>query len=368
MRKLASIQRITNLEKIDGKDFIELASIQGWKVIVQKGEFNIRDLVIYIEYDTIIPDKPPFSSMDFLRKRCYKPGYNGFRIRNMKMGNVFSQGIVFNTSILKSRTVYSGMNLTRTLGITRYAPEEQQEQIKTRYNWFIKFIRKLFKIKKKRQVCKYPTDIPKSNEENIQNIFDDLDKNNTYIVTEKLEGQAVTYEFRHKKGLGNKDIFNVYSHNLRRPKEDMSNWWKIAKKLDLKFKMSLFPQDMMIQGEIVGPGIQKNIYALEELDFYVYGAKSLSTGITLGHTGLESLCGTMFLNYVPILLCNVKLMDSVEKMLELSNGQSYINPAQIREGMVWKTDNFKANNTPIHFKVKSPKYLQWLDKKEGKCI
>ena len=49
MRKLASIQRVVDLQPIEGKDRIEVATILGWTVIVQKGQFKIGDLCIYIE-------------------------------------------------------------------------------------------------------------------------------------------------------------------------------------------------------------------------------------------------------------------------------------------------------------------------------
>ena len=44
-RKLASIQRITKLSPINGADKIEVASILGWKVVVQKGLHKEGDLV-----------------------------------------------------------------------------------------------------------------------------------------------------------------------------------------------------------------------------------------------------------------------------------------------------------------------------------
>ena len=64
MRKLASIQRIKSLEPIEGKDRIELCTILGWDVIVQKGEFKEGDLVVYCEYDTVLPIKPEFEFCD----------------------------------------------------------------------------------------------------------------------------------------------------------------------------------------------------------------------------------------------------------------------------------------------------------------
>jgi hypothetical protein len=46
MRKLASIQRIKDLEPIEGADAIEKATVLGWQLVVKKGEFQVRDLLI----------------------------------------------------------------------------------------------------------------------------------------------------------------------------------------------------------------------------------------------------------------------------------------------------------------------------------
>ena len=38
-RKLASIQKILDIQPIEGADAIEVATILGWKVVVKKNEF-----------------------------------------------------------------------------------------------------------------------------------------------------------------------------------------------------------------------------------------------------------------------------------------------------------------------------------------
>ena len=53
MRKLASIQRIKSLEPIAGADSIEMAIVLGWQLVVKKGEFQVNDLCVYFEIDSI---------------------------------------------------------------------------------------------------------------------------------------------------------------------------------------------------------------------------------------------------------------------------------------------------------------------------
>ena len=57
MRKLASIQKIIDIQPIEGADAIEVATVNGWKVVVKKNEFNIDDLVVYVEVDSWIPNQ-----------------------------------------------------------------------------------------------------------------------------------------------------------------------------------------------------------------------------------------------------------------------------------------------------------------------
>jgi RNA ligase (TIGR02306 family) len=94
MRKLASIQKIVDIRPIDGADKIEVAQVLGWEVVVaKKDEFKVGDLVIYIEIDSIVPDKSEF---DFLRDRK-------FRVRTIKLRKQVSQGLILPLSILPSK-------------------------------------------------------------------------------------------------------------------------------------------------------------------------------------------------------------------------------------------------------------------------
>jgi RNA ligase (TIGR02306 family) len=55
MRKLASVRRISDINNIDSADAIECARVDGWNVVVKKGEFKVGDLCIYCEIDSWIP-------------------------------------------------------------------------------------------------------------------------------------------------------------------------------------------------------------------------------------------------------------------------------------------------------------------------
>ena len=114
MRKLATIREITEIQPIEGRDRIVLATVDGWHVIVTKEDFNVGTKCVYCEIDSVLPEKPEF---EFLRSKK-------FRIRTMKMAGVISQGICFPLSILpvkKDGSEYEiGEDVTDIIGVKQY--------------------------------------------------------------------------------------------------------------------------------------------------------------------------------------------------------------------------------------------------------
>lgn len=92
MRKLASIQTISEIHPIEGKDRIVLATVEGWHIIVQKSDFKVGDKCVLIEIDSVLPETPWF---EFLRPKKFK-------IKTLKLSNTVSQGIAFPLSIFEN--------------------------------------------------------------------------------------------------------------------------------------------------------------------------------------------------------------------------------------------------------------------------
>ena len=94
MRKLASIQRIWQIEPIEGADRIELAHVLGWQCVVNKGQFQPMDLAVYFEVDSFLPVREEF---EFMRASSYRKTDimgEGFRLRTMKFRGQISQGLL----------------------------------------------------------------------------------------------------------------------------------------------------------------------------------------------------------------------------------------------------------------------------------
>ena len=120
MRKLATIREVADIRPIQGADNIEVAQIDGWECVVRKGEFHVGEHVIYVEVDSVLPDRPEF---EFMRNRK-------FRVRTIKLRGQVSQGLVFPLAVLPVGTPTElGQDVTKELGIEKYDPQAAQEAV-----------------------------------------------------------------------------------------------------------------------------------------------------------------------------------------------------------------------------------------------
>ena len=124
-RKLASIQRVIDIQPIEGADAIEVASVLGWKCVVKKSEFQPGDQGCFIEIDAQLPDIPVF---EFMRPRK-------FRVRTVRLRGQLSQGLFMPLPLfpqLDGIVLTEGDDVTGLLGITKYDPPGQHGGISNR--------------------------------------------------------------------------------------------------------------------------------------------------------------------------------------------------------------------------------------------
>ena len=118
MRKLASIREIKEIRPVENADAIEVTIVDGWECVVKKSEnFKVGDKIVYIEIDSIVPERPEF---EFLRERK-------FRVRTIKLRKQISQGLVLPLSILPQGRYELEDDVTEVLGIKKYDPEGEVE-------------------------------------------------------------------------------------------------------------------------------------------------------------------------------------------------------------------------------------------------
>ena len=374
MRKLASIQRIKAIAPIEGADAIEKIEVLGWELVAKKGDFKVDDFCVYVEIDSILPDKPEF---EFMRPRK-------FRIRTIRLRGQISQGIAFPTSILPSGTkIEEDLDVTDLLGITKHDPEQEslvvaKEPVFDDKNKYIRFykkhkylitkrIKKALGISTKTVSDDFPSYIPRTDETRVQNMHRGLATHEGKVayVSEKLEGSSTTFIAIKSKGSFLKKLFSkqpmrfiVCSRN-RIVNNKIDDRWYVAKKYDIEKKLTALKMNIAIQGELIGPKIQDNIYKLDDKDFRMYLAYDIDAHKYLTYNELVELSKELSIPLVPILDDNHIIHTDIKQYVDLSLGNSVLNNKQKREGVV-----FRLRDENFSFKSINPAYLFEKEEKE----
>lgn len=331
MRKLASVKRIKDIQPIEGADAIEVATVDGWKVVTKKGEHQIGDLVVYLEIDSWVPQE----LAPFLIKGDAKEynGVKGERLRTVKLRGQVSQGLILPVSVLPAGVVHEGLDVTEILGIQKYDPPMPANLAGEARGLF-------------------PSEVPKTDETRCQNLEDEIaDWYNRDIIfewTEKMDGSSATFF------LSVADDFHVCSRNLSLKERGDNAFWQIAKRYSIQEKMeALGMQGMAIQGELIGEGIQGNKYRMKGVDFFCFTIYDTRTCRYLSAEARKTVCAALGLKHVPVIQTSKLPSRYVSKLLTMAEDKSIINPKQEREGLVFKA----VDDGSIHFKAISNKFL-----------
>jgi RNA ligase (TIGR02306 family) len=327
MRNLASIKIIKNIQNIENSDTLALATIDGWGVVVKRGEYAIGDMVVYCEIDSWIPHEiAPFLSRDN-RPKIYE-GISGNRLKTIKLRGVISQGLLLPTSILNFPFI-EGDDVSEALGIIKWErPIDAGLRGESRGN--------------------FPIEIPKTDEIRVQSIRDySLLAGRKFVMHEKLEGSSITI---YKKN----GEFGVCSRNQNLKESDTNRYWATVRAL--KIEEILAPYDnIALQGELIGPGIQANIYKLSDFRIYFFNILLLNNPNTIAIALNENESAEFFkklgLNKVPY-LGEIVLPEDRNIVIEMADGNSVLYPRQ-REGIVFRN----IDGIPTSFKAISNKYL-----------
>jgi hypothetical protein len=369
-RKLVHIEKIIELVPIPGADFIQSSKILGWECVVKKGEFKVGDLCAYFEIDAIVPPKPEF---EFLKDVKY-------RVKTRKFKGSLSQGLALPLSILPPGKYKEGDDVTQLCNVSHYDPESNlhasnKEPIsenkllkylyKTRPIQFLlkySFFRKLLLPKKEHGA--WPKGIQHTDECRLQNTkYDSLRekfKDKKFYVTVKMDGQSGTFFLKRKNGLFKKFYFGVLSRNIWKKKRDNSNYWQVAIKYDIEkaLKKAIGDKDMIIvQGEICGPGIQKNPENFTELKFFVFNVITVDLDQQYQYDleEMEEFCQQTGLQMVPTFKKELELPEDPKELLKMAEGKCHFNPKHEREGLVFRL--VENGEKLVSFKAISNKFL-----------
>jgi len=362
-RQIAHIEIIESLSPISGADKIEKANVLGWECVVKKGEFAIGEKIIYVEVDSVMPEKPEF---EFLKDRKY-------RVRTIKLKGQVSQGLVLpiTEGNLHLYNKPIGYDVTEMLGITKYLSPSEREEIKKvevnqnkltkfmkRYSWY----RRLFLTRKQKEG--FPYWVYKTDEERIQNIPHVLEqfKDKDVYVTEKIDYQSVTFTGKMVantlpiigKILPKKYQFVVCSRNLT-TNDRNSLYWKVAKKYNIEQILRDNPT-LTIQGEQGDTNVQGNKYGIKEPRMWVFNIIDHENSYQFNYNEMSDFCWKYGLDTVPLWHVGKlsELGSTVHELVEFSKAKSVLADIQ-REGIVVRC--IENGQKLLSFKVINPEFL-----------
>lgn len=344
-RKLARIEKILKISPIKNADAIEVARVGGWDVVVKKGQFDVGNKVVFFEVDSWVQN----SLAPYLTPKGHSPkvyeGVEGNRLRTIKLRGQISQGLIMSLEDVEKWLVEEngvdldngldqrqvGEDLTAFLGIKKYEPPLPAQLAGD-------------------VVGLFPSFIAKTDEIRCQSMdYASYAGTGGWTVTEKLDGSSMTVFL-------NGDKYGVCSRNLEM-KLDSANAASntlitTAISLKLEEKLRKLGRNLAIQGELIGPGIQKNKYKLDKHQFRPFTVFNIDTFSKLPSAEALQVIEELGLTPVPVLSTSYALPQTTDELLKEAEGKSELNNNTEREGIV-----LRSASSAVSFKAISNKFL-----------
>lgn len=359
-RKLARIEIINNIEPIENADFIVKATVNGWNVVVKKDEFAVGDYCVFFEIDSFLPNEEVFSFLGEDKLKEYN-GRKGYRLKTQKMRGVVSQGLALPLRLFpKFYGEGQGEDLTERLDVIKYD---------------VQIADKSGGLLAGNTAGRFPDFLPKTDQERIQNKMNYFTKYEGigFEETLKLDGSSMTcykvkkeltkfqefvnkYSMKFLKKEFYKSVhFGVCSRNLelKRPENGTtSDFWYAAEKYRIE---NTLPVGYAVQGELIGPKIQKNHEKVQDIEFYVFDIFNITEQRYLSpHERKLMMKELSPLKHVPIINERVEIFNeykTLEDLLKRVDTES-MNKGTISEGRVYKSYDGKFS-----FKCINNRYL-----------
>lgn len=325
----SSIQKIEQIAPHPNADRLEIIKMEGlgWQVVAQKDIHKVGDKVIYVEIDSIVPEREQF---EFLRGKR-------FRVRPIRLRQELSYGLILPLKDFGvDPDVEVGTDVDDITEIKHYEKELPKS---------------LGGIAK----GNFPTHIiPKTDEYNLLNstrFFDDLKEVECYISL-KADGSSFT-------AINDNGDISVCSRKLILERSESNAFWNIYD----KYNVGQIPNNIAIQGELVGPKVNGNNLGLNEYQLFVFNVYDISEKGNYKMFGLDEMtefCNRYELPIVKVLYRGVlgEKFATVQDLVDFSMTVKYDNGSD-GEGIVIRPTipvfNQKLNR-PFSVKVINPNY------------
>lgn len=371
-RALARVVIIDQLIGIEGADRIELAIVGGWQVVVQKGLYEVGVTpAVYFEVDSLLDtERPYFESLATLSSKLLHSvdGRTHARIKTMKLRKQLSQGfcIPLSETGLKANV---GEDLTKLLGVLKYEKAEEKEMNNSGG------------VKTGSSALGFPKFVPKTDQTRVQNIsamyLKAVAEGEEFEESFKLDGSSLT-AFVHDgvAGVASRNVgFRLetetrtlvatvlrFIQHCRSRGIRNAKWERVIPKDDNAFTQIVDEQgvieaikhdgrNLAVQGELVGPSIQKGFEGVDKNTFLCYDVYLIDEQRYMLPAERIKFCTDQGVKHVPVNFTGVLQAPTVADAIVRADGPSGLK-GKYREGFV-----YKSTTRDFSFKVISNAYL-----------
>jgi RNA ligase (TIGR02306 family) len=293
----AKVVRIKEINPHPNADALEVTNIYNYPCCIRKDQFEVGDLAVFIEPDTLVPVEKEYFS--FLAPKA-KDGYA--RISAIKLRGYASFGLLIkaDSSFTEGHNVFEELGLKHWEPATKFSTQGEQASAPNIYH------------------VKYDM-------ESYRKYFNILQLGEEVEISEKLHGSSARFVFTN-------GVLHVSSHTTWKKFDEANLWWMAALNIGLEEKLKNYP-DHVFYGEAYG-NVQNLRYGHTKnqkpsLAFF----DIIHEGQFLPPKKTQEICAELNLPHVPILFEG----PWDPNLMALADGKTTIPGADhIREGCVIK--------------------------------
>jgi RNA ligase (TIGR02306 family) len=345
-----TVETIAEVGRHPNADRLDLASLRrfpDWRFVVARGQFTVGDRVIYFPIDSLLPSAV-VGALGLMGKLS---GAAKNRVKTVTLRGAISQGLCARPETVlppgRVGTIAEGDDLTAELGVIKYEPPVVPCQ--------------------NGRLVPLPDGVRHydiEGSERFQHVVDLL-LDAPVVITEKVEGSHAAFQRRADGSL----VVCQRNHRIVPDEAGGEHDWFRAMRLakvdqTLAALASRFPgADLLLRGEVLGPGVQGNLYRLKELSVRAFELEV--GGVPVDAERFLELMDGQPTSIVPVLARGQTLREFLagRSVAQASTGPSRLSPDQakplLREGIVIKPAREQQHPElgRVVLKKRSPEYL-----------
>jgi RNA ligase (TIGR02306 family) len=305
MENLATIQIIKELRTHNGADTLDIATVLGWQIVTKRGEFQVGDKCVFITVDTVVPETPTF---EFMRRV-------NFRVKPIRLRGEESAGLILPLSVLDHEPASDRLEGYVTADIWAEVGDDVTSHLGVK-----KYNKPIPPGLDGEMLGAMPGIIIQTDETNLRTWPSALDElyGRPFYITRKDDGTSGTFFIRG-------DEFGVCGRTIQYVESETNGFWRMARKYSIadSIRKQFSGRSIVLQGEVVGPGVQSNHLDLPEMEFHLFNIFDLTSRYYLPYEEIRQFCENTGIPMVPVISEGSAFPHNLAELIALANEQKY---------------------------------------------